>query len=742
MSSGTVERLTKPGPTAVRAAARPGVVDLRKPAPITSRTSGAVEEIVDAEVVAAPPPKKSPAGRRVIHAVGRIRETHPLQRAAASRPGQAAGRAAKAAPRVGTRTIYTLLLGHVSWVKRGVAYASHGALREQVRISVAMGDREAIKLWDDQLEHARDARVRRLKDLPRVVGAVIATVGILALTVALLLLLGGVAVALYRDGMDWDSWWEMVATGLDWIGWLVQSAVFLGLVATVPVYLWAAWREGKRYGLPPRWMVSEEERAEMDSVIDERMIALALANVGIAALNAFFKEGGRLQFTVMPRVDGEGTYAQVKLCMGVTAEEIAAPKPRAKLAGNLHRAVLETWPTVADEAGLLDLWVADKGKLNAGAGPWPLLDNGTVDAFEGVPLGRSQRGDVLLARVFETNWLIGGRPGQGKSACMRCLLLGIALDPTTEIQLFVMGESPDFAPLAPRLSRYAMGMDDSVAEQAIQALRDALVEMERRGKVLGAQPGTPPKTNRQLADNPKLGLHLLVIAIDECHELFQHPDLGKEAAALTIRLIKRGRKYGICLILATQSPTKDSIPRDVTRNVTCGVAFSVADHVANDGLLGTGKYKAGIRATELRPNVDRGAAVTVGITDNAFELIRTFFIPFGDGVDEVTPVVARAMTGITRLRRTGEQLAEIEPPAVDPLVEIWESLEQPREELRAVLPRLRNRQPDVFGRWNQNRLVEYLADEEVPVGMLKGYRTVLAADVEERLNSRLVDLGG
>jgi len=88
-----------------------------------------------------------------------------------------------------------------------------------------------------------------------------------------------------------------------------------------------------------------------------------------------------------------------------------------------------------------------------------------------------------------------------------------------------------------------------------------LSEMERRGKVLGEQAGRPPKVSRKLAGKRGLGLHPLVCGIDECHELFQHPKYGKKAADLAVRLIKRGRKYGIVLLLATQSPTKDSIPR-------------------------------------------------------------------------------------------------------------------------------------------------------------------------------------
>jgi S-DNA-T family DNA segregation ATPase FtsK/SpoIIIE len=128
---------------------------------------------------------------------------------------------------------------------------------------------------------------------------------------------------------------------------------------------------------------------------------------------------------------------------------------------------------------------------------------------------------------------------------------------------------------------------------------------------------------------------------------------GEQAEKLAISVIKQGRKFGITLILDTQSPTATSIPKEVTRNTSCGVAFSVADHIANDGLLGSGKYRAGIRATDLRMHTDQGTSVMVGVSDATFELVRGFYVPYSDGVDMVTPVVARAMTAIDQLRRTG-----------------------------------------------------------------------------------------
>jgi S-DNA-T family DNA segregation ATPase FtsK/SpoIIIE len=467
------------------------------------------------------------------------------------------------------------------------------------------------------------------------------------------------------------------------------------------------------------------------------MISQALAHLGIAPLDKFFKAGGELVYTVPARVDGDGTFAQVKLPLGVTAEMVAGK--RQTLAGNLGRASLETWPTQGEEAGLLDLWVADKGKLGGGAGDWPLLHDGTADVFDGVPVGRSQRGAIVYAPLVEANWLIGGRPGQGKSAAMRTLLLGAALDPTAELWVFVMGQSPDFEPFRPRLSRYAMGMDDSVAEAALQALTDLLAEMERRGKVLGDQPGSPPKISRKLADKPRLGLHPLVCNIDECHELFTHPTYGKHAAELAIRLIKRGRKYGLILVLATQSPTADSIPKEITRNISCGVAFAVADHVANDGLLGAGKYKTGIRATDLRMKTDRGTSVAVGVTDNVFELLRWFYIPFEDGHDAVTPIITRALAQIGELPHTGPTPTQDEDQDHEPdhLAAIAEVLGgQRRVRTQVVLTRLAELNPTAYEGWSFTDLKAALATHGIEPIKSDGVKVLRAEDVTHAITHR------
>ncbi len=101
------------------------------------------------------------------------------------------------------------------------------------------------------------------------------------------------------------------------------------------------------------------DRGDADSWVDERMISQALAHLGISPLDKCFKAGGQLGYTVPARLDGDGTYVQIRLPMGVTADMVADRRDR--LATNLGWAKLEVWPTEADEAGLLDLWMAEKG---------------------------------------------------------------------------------------------------------------------------------------------------------------------------------------------------------------------------------------------------------------------------------------------------------------------------------------------------------------------------------------------
>ncbi len=203
----------------------------------------------------------------------------------------------------------------------------------------------------------------------------------------------------------------------------------------------------------------------------------------------------------------------------------------------------------------------------------------------------------------------------------------------------MFASNPDFDPFAPRLSAYVKGDDDEAIEAGLGELRWLREEVTRRGKLLERHGAA--KVTRKLARHGTRACTRWWSSSTSATRCSSTAKYGGEAGPLAIRVVKKARKCGITLLFLTQSPTAASIPKDLTRNCSNGVAFAVADQVANDGLLGSGTYRQGIRATELRPGEDRGTAVTIGLTANRFELVNTFYVPFDEDRDEVTPVIAR-----------------------------------------------------------------------------------------------------
>ncbi len=550
----------------------------------------------------------------------------------------------KTASKVVLRESFTVVQGMESWAKRAWDASTMGVYRRQIKAAEAVGDREELKEWTDRKEMATERRHRRLMDLPKLAWGVLRVSVAAMVGVPLLVFVVAVLTKATGNGSFTGVWLGFF--GL--LGFLIAVGALMWTVFSVaaPVLVvLAAWREGKRRAEPPAWLITTAD-AEWDAAIDENTIARALDALRIPTITQYLKSGLKLQFITPARVDGRGTHAVVRLPAGVTAEKIA--RRRADLATGLHRAAKEVWPTTGTEAGILDLWIADKGALAEGAGEYPLLAGGLVDVFKGVPVGKTLRGDARLAPIMERNTMTGGMPGQGKSSAARAIMAGCALDPTAELRIWVPDTNFDFEAFKPRCSSYIMGADD----ESMKAIRDQLVnvheEVQRRGELLVRY--EVPAVTRELA-SAGVGLHPLVCLLEEAHVAIQHPTYGKEIAKLLTEIVKLGRKRGIHMIVSTQAPTRDSMPRDVTRNCSNGIAFAVGDHVANDALLGQGAYAAGHRATELIPGTDKGTAVVKGFTGERSEILQWYYLDVARGNDQVTPLIKRALEAIAKLGR-------------------------------------------------------------------------------------------
>ena len=205
--------------------------------------------------------------------------------------------------------------------------------------------------------------------------------------------------------------------------------------------------------------------------------------------------------------------------------------------------------------------------------------------------------------------------GQGKSNACRVIMLGCALDPLAELDVFVFANNGDFDAYAPRLARYVKGVEDDAIAAAVDRLHELYAEVGRReGRLadLGAK-----KVTRQLAQGsrgPAADRRAVLASATSCSVT---PSTARWPPSWPTKTIKRARKTGITLLFDTQSSRKEAIPPKLVELVSVNACFYVKTWRSNDGFLGDGSFAAGIRATELRPGRDRGTSAGHGCVRRA-----------------------------------------------------------------------------------------------------------------------------
>jgi S-DNA-T family DNA segregation ATPase FtsK/SpoIIIE len=458
--------------------------------------------------------------------------------------------------------------------------------------------------------------------------------------------------------------------------------------------------------------------------LTSEVVVRALGVLGLAGITQALARNPRaISFPAPITRDGPGWRADVDLPPGVTAAEVI--DRRDKLASGLGRPLGCIWPEGNHEIspGRLVLWVGDQDMAATRQPAWPLLRAGTVDLFQPFPFGTDPRGRTVAMELAYSNLLIGSLPGAGKTFSLRVPLLAAALDPRAELWTVELKGTGDLEAIGQVSARYASGGDDDVVEQALIALRDLREQCTRRAATIKQLPKhlcPENKVTPQLAGNKHLGLNPLVVAIDECQELFTHPDFGREAGELAERVIKLGRALGIMLLLATQRPDARSLPTGVSANIGTRFCLRVMGQLENDMILGTSAYKNGVRATMFTAR-DKGVGYLVGGPDP--QITRVFYVD--------NPATERI---IARARAARQQAGTLtghaagEPPTppahrsdtllADLLAVIPPS--EPKVWSETVLERLAALRPDRYGGLTRDQLTAALKPYGITTGQVWG----------------------
>ncbi|MFJ7968535.1 cell division protein FtsK [Streptomyces sp. NPDC096324] len=456
------------------------------------------------------------------------------------------------------------------------------------------------------------------------------------------------------------------------------------------------------------------------------IVLRALGALGIPAINQARGKGrDGFAFTAPITRDGPGWRAEGDLPYGVTVTDVMDRRER--LASGLRRPLGCVWPeAVPDEhTGRLVLWVGDQDMSKTRAPAWPLAKAGSVDLFKPAAFATDQRGRWVEVTLMYIAGVIGAIPRMGKTFLLRLLLLLAALDPRAEVHSYDMKGTGDLDPVGDQVSyRHRAGEDEEDFEYALADMREVRGELRRRAKVIRSLPRDicpESKVTTELANKPALGLHPIVIGVDECQKWFEHPKYGAEFEEICTDLVKRGPATGIVLLLATQRPDAKSLPTGISANASARWCLKVMGQLENDMVLGTSSYKRGVRAT-MFSWADKGICYFVGEGSDA-RIVRS--VNVNSVLAETIALRARAArekAGTLAGHALGQEPQVSEAAGYDLLADILAVVpaEEPKAWSETVVARLAELRPDVYGGWDAEGLAAALKPHGITTGQVWG----------------------
>lgn len=198
--------------------------------------------------------------------------------------------------------------------------------------------------------------------------------------------------------------------------------------------------------------------------------------------------------------------------------------------------------------------------------------------------------------------LVGGTTGSGKSALLRSLVTGLALNhPPSEIAFALIDYKGGSAFLGCDAFPHTVGLvTDLDPHLTLRALRSLDAEIRRRERLFAAA-GVPDLAAYRAAGPPE-PVARLVIVVDEFATLAEElPDFVRGLVGVA----QRGRSLGLHLVLATQRPAT-AISAEIKANTSLRIALRVTDPAESADIIDSAA------AAAIRRQVPGRAVVRIG----------------------------------------------------------------------------------------------------------------------------------
>lgn len=208
-----------------------------------------------------------------------------------------------------------------------------------------------------------------------------------------------------------------------------------------------------------------------------------------------------------------------------------------------------------------------------------------------VPIGKDISGNIVTFPINQMpHLLVAGTTGSGKSVLIHSMIVTLVMrNYPSQMKLILIDpkQGAEFMRYDGCPHLLCPIIDD--ASKAVLALAKLCVEMDRRFVVLkGAHVSNIADYNKARVGREAVmeEMPYIVCIIDEFADLMQVG--GKEIATYVQRIAQKARAIGIHMIIATQRPSKESVPMTIKANIACRIGLLCATNVDSRVILDDG----------------------------------------------------------------------------------------------------------------------------------------------------------